>query len=146
MYVGLPRRTCAICHHRLRDTLGGRLGLPMIGTISGGDVEGSEELVKLTTGDEVGVIVHEEDDDDDELDNEETRIHLPAKTDCEDECRYCFYCISEVLTRRAKEVEMESQRRGVGVGVGEGEGEGKVKGWECLRCGEEVWGCIRVTT
>jgi len=89
-----------------------------------------------------------EDDEEEQADNEETRIHLPAKTDCEDECRYCFYCISEVLTRRAKEVELESKRRGGGVEDEDdtAPGRGKMKGWECLRCGEEVWGCIRITT
>jgi hypothetical protein len=146
-YADLPGRTCAICHHRLRDTLDGRLGLPAIGLVvdpgSAVDADpGDSSALARLTGDEV--------DRDNEVDNEETRIHLPAKTDCEDECRYCFYCISEVLTRRAKEVEVEAKRRGRGgdddedqVGV---PNRDKVKGWECLRCGEEVWGCIRITT
>jgi hypothetical protein len=140
-YWTLSKNTCAICHHRLRDTIDAQLGLPAI-----------QPTTTVTTGSAaIGRLTGEDVDPEQEggeqgEDNEETRIHLPAKTDCEEECRYCYYCISEALTIRAKEVAGldEVARKGAGDDAKE-----KVippKGWGCLRCGEEVWNCIRITT
>lgn len=71
-----------------------------------------------------------------ELDPSETEEHLPTRTDCVDGCVYCYYCIAHELSALAKERQRTEE--------GEGGAEGKPKGWECLRCGGEVFACHRV--
>jgi hypothetical protein len=147
-YWTLSRNTCAICHHRLRDTLDAQLGLPAIQPAGEGSLTGIGRL----TGETIDPEDQERHDDGD--DNEETRIHIPAQTDCEEECRYCFYCISEALTMRAKQAQTAQEERGRRKGrqdkqIVEKDGSGVsavVKGWDCLRCGGEVWSCMRLAT
>ena len=135
-YWTLHRNSCAICHHRLRDTIDAQLGLPAIQPT--GDVAAIGKL----TGEDVDAEQQTEEE------NEETRIHVPAQTDCEEECRYCYFCISEALTLQAKTVaDGEKRRQGSETQRKEGQVPDRtIKGWDCLRCGGEVWSCIRVTT
>jgi peroxin-2 len=52
----------------------------------------------------------------------DTTVKIPYKTNCENECRYCYYCIVGVLVNCQEEIE---------------------DGWECLRCGQVVDGASR---
>jgi peroxin-2 len=80
----------------------------------------------------VGELMH--DTTHNELDPSETEVHLPTRTDCADGCVYCYYCIAQELSALAKERQ----------GAEGDERERKPKGWECLRCGGEVFACDRV--
>lgn len=63
--------------------------------------------------------------------------HVPVRADCWGRCTYCYFCLGEALVR-AQEREAEAVRTGE-----KSVEESEAKGWECLRCGGEVWGCER---
>lgn len=72
-----------------------------------------------------------------ELDSSETEIHIPTRTDCEAGCTYCYYCIAQELSALAKQVQQSTMGK-------DEKGQVKAPGWECLRCGSEVFACHRV--
>lgn len=114
----LPKDICPICYTRLRHDVDPKLGLPLP-IPSEADVEVEIEQSKQTGPDEA-------------------KIHLPTRAGCKASCVYCYYCIGDALAVKAKEVE-EAERYHERKEAG-----GKMGGWECLRCGEEVWTCRRV--
>lgn len=130
----LPKETCAICYRRIHPGIDKQLGLPMIelDTSLLGENEDGEDL--LAARPQMPSSTEEEQQNEDE-----TRIHIPTKAGCEEGCFYCSYCLSKVLVEQARLVEKQEE-----LGRYQGEDD-RVGGWKCLRCGDEVWSCERVT-
>lgn len=130
-YWNLAKETCAICHHKLVNTMDAQLGLPPVHPPT---VESTDE----ETGDETTGGPQPET-------NEDTRIHVPARTDCDEECVYCYYCIAEALAKEAKERDAQvNLKREDSSQEKHMNGSAVEKGWTCLRCGDDVHGCKRV--
>ncbi len=111
----LPKDICPICYTRLRHDVDPKLGLPL--PIPSEPIE--TEVPSQTEPDEA-------------------RIHLPTRAGCNEGCVYCYYCIGDALAVKAKGVEEVERYHQLKERVE------KMGGWECLRCGEEVWTCRRV--
>lgn len=126
----LPLDTCPICH--LRQSAAPR-PLDSIGAGSGislPPISGSGQ--------------------DEAAGQEETRIFVPAQSDCWGGCRWCYYCIGEELYKHHESVKRRQKEKGGGgkkgrkFADGEKEEEQKDKGWSCLRCGGSVSRAWRV--
>lgn len=137
----LPLTTCPICHLRQTsspvplDSVGAGSGISLP-RISG---SGQGEPKSMSQGDD------------------ETRIFVPAQTDCWGGCRCCYYCIGEELYKHAEGVKerLAKARPVEGTKKGqEGQKSGEVNQtiapsdekhpWECLRCGGSVTRAWRV--
>ncbi|WVQ99378.1 hypothetical protein IAU59_006511 [Kwoniella sp. CBS 9459] len=132
-YAGLPKSTCPICHIRYSSApvpldsntaQGSALSLPPI-SIAGGDELG------LGSG---AASAFEHGDDD-----EESRIFIPAQTDCRGNCQWCYYCIGEELYKHGERARDKSGRNQREKEVNEKEK------WQCLRCGDGVTRAWRVS-
>ncbi|KAJ9099905.1 hypothetical protein QFC21_003910 [Naganishia friedmannii] len=145
----LPATTCPLCYLRLRPTVDHQLGLPTIPppplSVGGGDVALSAEAVDTHA---LAELMHNTTTHVNEVDTSETEIHIPTRTDCEAGCTYCYYCIAHELSALAKEAQQTEQVEGTGGKESANKSRGKEavspKGWECLRCSSEVFGCHRV--
>jgi peroxin-2 len=126
-FAHLSKSTCPICHLRLTSSpvaiapageAGASISLPRIGGTSlnstHGDERDGEEDVKA-----------------------ETRIFVPAESDCQGRCRWCYYCIAEQLVRHREEVEARRKK-------GRGGYEENEEAWSCLRCGGGITRAWRV--
>ncbi|OCF36856.1 peroxin-2 [Kwoniella heveanensis BCC8398] len=154
-YAGLPRSTCPICHIRYSSapvpldastSQGSALSLTPI-TLSAGSSEAETGMMtEFGHGD----------------DKEESRIFVPAQTDCRGNCQWCYYCIGEELYKHRERVKNEAAKQkttttkkkkmaldngGIdGMHKQEREDEVAEKDkWECLRCGGCVTRAWRVT-
>ncbi|WWD17329.1 hypothetical protein CI109_101769 [Kwoniella shandongensis] len=131
--AGLPKATCPICHLRITST-----PVPLDSSTSQGTALTLPPLSGL--GEES--FGHGEGDV-----KEESRIFVPAQTDCEGGCKWCYYCIGEELYKhRGIETSKRNGREGKkGNSKNEkdeiGSGEDR---WECLRCGGGVSRAWRV--
>ncbi|KAK8864373.1 hypothetical protein IAR55_001621 [Kwoniella newhampshirensis] len=133
--AGLPKSTCPICHLRISSTpvpldsttsQGNALTLPPIAGLGegpSGHTEGGGEA------------------------KEESRIFVPAQTDCEGACKWCYYCIGEELYKHreiiASKTKGKEGRRKDGTN-NEGSANGEEEKWQCLRCGGRVSRAWRV--
>jgi peroxin-2 len=81
-------------------------------------------------------------------DSEESRIFVPAQSDCWGECTWCYYCITGELLRFEQEFP-----RVISTELSEGKQEviseqkameGERRKWDCLRCGGVVTRAWRV--
>ncbi|WVF71449.1 hypothetical protein IAT40_006253 [Kwoniella sp. CBS 6097] len=157
-HAGLPKSTCPICHIRYSSapvpldattSQGAALSLPPI-TIAGGD--------NLESGSGSGSAVSFAHVDD----KEESRIFVPAQTDCRGNCQWCYYCIGEELYKHHERVKSiatkkpspdEGRKNKVyengDAGKGEQGGAEELDSdeearWQCLRCGGGVTRAWRV--
>lgn len=121
--ASLPKPTCPICHLRLSSapvpldsstSSGSAINLPPIRSVF------STELPE-------------------DQSKEETRIFVPAQTDCWGGCRWCYYCIAGELTKHRDTLEARQKTSR----PSEKRGEGEEK-WSCLRCGGGVTRAWRV--
>ncbi|WVW83886.1 hypothetical protein I302_105908 [Kwoniella bestiolae CBS 10118] len=152
IYSTLPKSTCPICYSRnstqpvplSSSSAGSNLTLPPIEGVSGSGFG------------------HEEDEED-------SRVFIPAQTDCRGDCRWCYYCIGGVLYEhyervkarggkkgdkgegRAERAERAENKDGTREGKGESregkevdEVESEADKWDCLRCGGKVGRAWRV--
>jgi peroxin-2 len=116
----LPKDICPICYSRLRHDVDPKLGLP---------------LPPPTTDamEAVEIAQHQNEPD-------EARIHLPTRASCDIGCVYCYYCIAGELAAKAAAVqEAEKYHKKTG------DREAGSLAWQCLRCGDAVWSCRRVS-
>ena len=124
----LPKATCPICHLRqstapvpLSDTrAGSNIRLPPI--------TARDSLIQQIRGDQEHLVAQEE-----EAVKEETRIFVPAQSDCWGGCRWCYYCIQEEIVKHRLRLEDEKQGKGK---MKDAEQQGDK--WTCLRCGGGV--------
>ena len=123
LLASLPTATCPICYLRFASapvpldtstSYGSAINLPPIQTVS---------LKEVTDGEST----------------EETRIFVPAETDCWGRCRWCYYCIGAELAKHRSGLD----RRPRSPQLPEKLGEGTEK-WTCLRCGGGVFRAWRV--
>lgn len=131
---GLPKETCAICYLRLRPTIDHQLGLPALEPPMTEDSAATDAA--SVDPHAVSELMHDTSKLN-ELDSSETEIHIPTRTDCEAGCTYCYYCIAQELSALAKQVQQSTMGK-------DEKGQVKAPGWECLRCGSEVFACHRV--
>jgi peroxin-2 len=133
----LPKSTCPICYLRTTSA-----PVPLV---SGGS--GPQISLPPIHGTEWGSQSHTADlEHGDIAQEEETRIFVPAQSNCRGGCRWCYYCIAEELVKRS---EMESRRK---AGARNRKGNGKEgekngeeeQGWTCLRCGGVISRAWRV--
>jgi len=122
----LPLSTCPICHLRTSSA-----PVPLASTSSGSAIT----LPPLHGGGIASEFENEQSD-------EETRVFVPAETDCWGGCRWCYYCIAGELAKHRQEAEEEIKKAGKGEKAAS-EAERK---WECLRCGGGVTRAWRVGT
>lgn len=119
--AGLPLTTCPICHQRKSSTpvpiasssAGANISLPPIPHL---DADGSS-VDDLVDGSSADI-------------EEETRMFVPAETDCWGGCRWCYYCIAEELVKHRERLDA-SRKAGKPVAPEE-------EKWTCLRCGGQV--------
>ncbi|KAJ9126452.1 hypothetical protein QFC24_002195 [Naganishia onofrii] len=145
----LSATTCPLCYLRLRPTVDHQLGLPTISppplSAGSGDVPLAAETVDTHA---LADLMHDTTTHVNEVDPSETEIHIPTRTDCEAGCTYCYYCIAHELSALAKEAQQKRQVEAAGGKESTSGSQGKEavlpKGWECLRCSSEVFGCYRV--
>jgi peroxin-2 len=96
----LPKSTCPICYLRTTSA-----PVPLVSGGSGPQIslppiQGTEWGSQSHTVESLG--------EGDDVQEEETRIFVPAQSDCRGGCRWCYYCIAEELVKRS---EMVSGRR-----------------------------------
>ncbi|RSH87381.1 peroxisome assembly protein (Peroxin-2) [Saitozyma podzolica] len=133
----LPKSTCPICYLRTTSA-----PVPLV---SGGS--GPQISLPPIHGTEWGSQSHTADlEHGDIAQEEETRIFVPAQSNCRGGCRWCYYCIAEELVKQS---EMESGRKAgarkrKGNGKEGGKNGGEEEGWTCLRCGGVVSRAWRV--
>lgn len=128
-FANLPLETCPICH--LRQTAVPR---PLDSVGAGSDIalppisgSGQEEA-----GGSEG--------------HEETRIFVPAQTDCWAGCKWCYYCIGEELFKDHEGVSRRRKEKSVGPDVraeGKGDFPGEKRKMVAVKEVEEGWGCLR---
>lgn len=119
--AGLPLTTCPICHQRKSSTpvpiasssAGANISLPPIPHLDA-DGSASDGLADGSSADM----------------EEETRMFVPAQTDCWGGCRWCYYCIAEELVKHRERLDA-SKKAGKPVAPEE-------EKWACLRCGGQV--------
>jgi len=174
-YWKLPKVTCAICHDRMRKGVDKTVGLPFVDldvdrdeSESGSDSELEPDIEEDTEKQDLDQDKNSSPspsgrdlDSEDILAkrkslqqdvNEETRIHMPTRAGCSSQCVYCYYCIAQALTVQARleEQKADEEVRGRGEnGKEKEEGKGidsEKSGWSCLRCGEKVKSCERITS
>jgi peroxin-2 len=126
----LPRETCAICYLRLRPTIDHQLGLPAL------EPPISTDSASVVEPHAVAELMHDTTKLN-ELDSSETEIHLPTRTKCEAGCTYCYYCIAQEISALAKQAPPSKAGK-------DQQQHARAPGWECLRCGSEVFACQRV--
>ena len=71
---------------------------------------------------------------------DETRIYVPAESDCWGKCRWCYYCIKGELAKHQL-AHSEAGRVGQQVNGSVKQSEKdleKTEKWTCLRCGGGV--------
>ncbi|ORY34007.1 Pex12 amino terminal region-domain-containing protein [Naematelia encephala] len=110
----LPRSTCPICYLRHSSD-----PIPLDASTSQG---ASINLPPISQ--------HESDEET----KDETRIYVPAQTDCWGGCRWCYYCIAGELAKhhdKVKEIKLGSKSE-------------EMEKWSCLRCGGGVSRAWRV--
>ena len=107
--ASLPKSTCPICHFRLNSApipldantaSGSAISLPPIQSVFSSEIPEDEA-------------------------KEETRIFVPAQTDCWGSCRWCYYCIAGKLVNH--HVAVKAKRK-------TGPEEKEEEKWDCLRC------------
>ncbi|ODN79814.1 hypothetical protein L202_03711 [Cryptococcus amylolentus CBS 6039] len=117
----LPKTTCPICY--LRHT---SAPVPLSSSSQGTSIS----LPPLPTGAADSAAATEDNED---------RIFVPARTDCEGECVWCYYCIGEELYRNQEEVALKPVSKN-----GPEESDTEEGKWSCLRCGGKVGRAWRV--
>ncbi|WVR07023.1 hypothetical protein IAU60_004062 [Kwoniella sp. DSM 27419] len=125
-YAHLPKTTCPICHIRYSSA-------PV--PLDSGSAQGAALTLPPIDGGAAAEFGHDQD-------QEESQIFVPAQTDCEGGCQWCYYCIGEELHKyqqRTKGHRMSTGSKDQG-----GEGADKVFSWSCLRCGGGVTRAWRV--
>jgi peroxin-2 len=120
--AALPVLTCPICHLRYTST-----PQPISSTSTGSNIA----LPPIQIG-ELG-------EGQDGI--EETRVFVPAKTDCWGGCEWCYYCIAGELATFEKAKAEKTSRGDKGKRKGNQAEEEK---WMCLRCGGGVTRAWRV--
>lgn len=121
-YHALPLTACPICYQRAiqTDKLAPIPQMPFIPALPH-----TEHL-------DIRPVVEEHQEEVEEEENEETAIYIPVQADCWGECTYCYYCLGDALTKAQQTArQLDKERRGMG--------------WECWRCGGEVFGCRMAT-
>ena len=114
-YASLPKETCPICYRR-SGAGNAPLGAAGLGS--------SIQLPKVEQKDE-------------NIADDETRVFVPAQTDCWGGCQWCYYCIADELVRHQQDLNRKRGRKKASVADGESR-------WECLRCGGGVSRAWRV--
>ncbi|WVQ82355.1 hypothetical protein IAT38_004483 [Cryptococcus sp. DSM 104549] len=144
----LPKATCPVCYLRVSsapvalDSAGQGSGM-MLPAIPGSG-EGAFGHGEASLGEE-GEGGGDEDDT-----KEECRVYVPAETDCEGKCRWCYYCIGEELLKHREKIAKARKTGKAEEGTGHGKGkeeaaeEEKEEKWSCLRCGGGVSRARRV--
>ncbi|EIW70622.1 hypothetical protein TREMEDRAFT_68135 [Tremella mesenterica DSM 1558] len=104
-YANLPLSTCPLCYRRIHSK--------------------PAPITSMTTSIQLPPISIDQEEED-----EETRIYVPAQTDCWGECKWCYYCIADELVRHRHELtkHQRSSRKG----------SEEDESWICLRCGGAV--------
>ena len=124
LLASLPTTICPICHLRFSSapvpldsstSYGSVINLPPIQTALSEDIKGGGS-------------------------KEETRIFVPAETDCWGGCRWCYYCIGTELAKHRSGLDT---RRSL-LRSPEKPAEEVMGKWTCLRCGGGVSRAWRV--
>ncbi|WVO22225.1 uncharacterized protein IAS62_003555 [Cryptococcus decagattii] len=126
-FARLSKTTCPICYIR-------HSAAPV--TLSSTS-QGSSLTLPPIPGSSEAAFGHEVPEIDSE---EECRIFMPARTDCDGGCLWCYYCIGEELYRHRKSNLRTANKRSKPTRNGQQEldkTEEEVK-WNCLRCGGGV--------
>ena len=112
--ASLPKSTCPICHLRFTSA-----PVPLDSSSASGSAINLPPIQSVFSTESPEV-----------ESREETRIFVPAQTDCWGGCRWCYYCVAGELAkhRDATEARRKTSRSE------EESGEGEAK-WSCLRCG-----------
>lgn len=110
--ANLPKSTCPICHLRFTSA-----PVPLDPSTSSGSAINLPPIQSVFTTD----LAEGES-------KEETRIYVPAQTDCWGACRWCYYCIAGELAKHRGGLETRRRNRP----AAKKEEEEK---WTCLRCG-----------
>ncbi|WVQ72574.1 hypothetical protein IAR50_002132 [Cryptococcus sp. DSM 104548] len=116
----LPKTTCPICY--LRHT---SAPVPLSSSSQGTSIS----LPPLPQG---GADVAGDLEDED-------RIFVPARTDCEGECVWCYYCIGEELYKNREKVKHKPLPKD-----GAEEADLEKDKWSCLRCGGRIGKAWRI--
>ncbi|WVO16277.1 hypothetical protein L204_103952 [Cryptococcus depauperatus] len=110
----LPRHICPLCYIKRSNA-----PVPLSST-----TQGSEIILPPISGLSEPMLGHDEAEDKVEV----NRVFMPAKTDCNGGCQWCYYCIGEELYKHREKLRQKSVQNK------EGQKE-EIKLWTCLRCG-----------
>ncbi|CED83204.1 Predicted E3 ubiquitin ligase [Phaffia rhodozyma] len=141
IYSKIDRRACPLCYSR-SDKTGGN------GPCAPGPIPSMPLIPQLSplaqsadsSNPSFGSTLEEEkpkEEEEEEEEDESVAVHIPVRADCWAGCIYCYACLGGAL--------LESSRSELSMAMVSGEGSSELKvrqekGWDCLRCGGEVFG------
>lgn len=126
----LPLSTCPICHLRTSSS-----PVPLASNSTGSSLS----LPPIHGAGIITEFGHE-------ASTEETRVFIPAQTDCWGGCKWCYYCITGELIQFRQEHQkklMPTAKKGIATDR-RAEGDQEEAKWDCLRCGGGVTRAWRV--